>query len=76
MNPSRSQRCTVAVDTPSSLAAFAIVTTSPSSLVARTGQAGIPWWARSPATRWAVNGLPAPVRRRWRERIAAICLSG
>ncbi len=30
MNPSRSQRCTVAVDTPSSLAAFAIVTISPS----------------------------------------------
>ena len=34
------------------------------------------WWARSPATRWAVNWLPAPVRRRWRARIAAICLSG
>ena len=25
---------------------------------------------------WAVNGLPAPVRRPWRARIAAICLSG
>ena len=30
MNPSRSQRCTVAVETPSSLAAVAIVTISPS----------------------------------------------
>jgi hypothetical protein len=30
MNPSRSQRCTVAVEMPSSLAAFATVTTSPS----------------------------------------------
>ena len=41
MNPSRSQGCTAAVDTPSSLPAFAIVTISPSWSVGRTGAAGL-----------------------------------
>ena len=74
-SPSRSQRRIVNGETPSSLAACWIVTRFDcrGPVVGRRGCRRVDAAA---LTRGSVNGRPVPVRRPWRERIAAIWRSG
>ena len=70
--PSLSQRRTVDVETPSSLAACSMVKAAGVGR-RRGGDASA---FRAPLTRVSVNGSPVPVRRPWRLRTAAIWRSG
>ena len=72
--PSRSQRRIVCVETPSSAAAWSMVTSSLAG--SGGGAAGMPARWRAARTRGSVNGRPVPVRRPWWVRIAAIWRSG